>query len=136
MWNTSSGGEQMVELRTVNAKRRLQVEQVLEHALHLADGLANGDFAAQGTAQVRRGGQVVGVGVGFQQPLHLQAMGLDERHDVVGLARVGASGRGVVVEHRVDNGTGSTVRFIDDVGPGRRGLVQEGLNQRRHDGCP
>ncbi len=80
-------GEQVIELRAVDAEFRLQIEQGLEHALHLADRLADGDLAAQFAAQIRRGGQVIGVGVGFQQPLHLQAVLAHEGDDSVGLQR-------------------------------------------------
>ncbi|MNE95740.1 hypothetical protein D3C80_1938720 [compost metagenome] len=64
-------GKQVIELRTVDTELRLKVEQTLEHPLNLADGFADRDLATQLVAQVRRGGQVIGMGMGFQQPLHL-----------------------------------------------------------------
>ena len=95
--------EQMIELRTVDAKFRLKVEQGLEHALNLADRLTDRNLAAQFPTQIRRGGQVIGMGVGFQQPLHLQLMLANEGDDLVGLGGGGSPGGGVVVEHRVDD---------------------------------
>ncbi len=62
------GLEQVIELGAVEAKLRLQVEDVLEGALDAADAFADGNAAAQLPAQIGRGGKMVGVGVGFQQP--------------------------------------------------------------------
>ena len=45
-------GEQAAELRAVQREARLQVEDALEHALHGADGAADGDDAAQLLLQV------------------------------------------------------------------------------------
>ena len=50
----------------VRGGTRLRVEDALEHVLHLGDGRADGDLAAQPVAQVMRGRQVVGMGVGFR----------------------------------------------------------------------
>ncbi|MNF77153.1 hypothetical protein D3C84_592910 [compost metagenome] len=108
----------MIELRTVDAELRFEIEQRLEHALHLADRLTDGDPATQFPAQIRRGGQVIGVGVGFQQPLHLQAMFTHEGDDPVGLHGGGPPGSGVVVEHRVDDRALPAIGFVDHVAVG------------------
>ncbi|MNF23418.1 hypothetical protein D3C84_39990 [compost metagenome] len=122
----------MIELGTVDAKGGLQIEQCLEHVLDLADRLAYGDLAAQFPPQIRRGGQVIGVGVGFQQPLHLQVTGADEGDDVVGLGGCGTPGCCVVVEHRIDNRTLPAISLIDHVAVGRGGGVEESFNQCGH----
>ena len=74
------------------------------------------------------------MGVGFQQPLHLQLVFADEGDDPVGLVGAGASGGGVVIEHRVDNRALPAVGFVDDVAVGGRGGVEEGFNQGGHGG--
>jgi len=122
----------MIELRAVDAEFRFQVEQRLEHVLHLADRLADGDLAAQFAAQVRRGGQVISVGVGFQQPLHLQLMRTDEGNDFVGLRGAGTTGSAVVIEYRIDDCTLPAIGFIDHVAVGRGGGVEESFNLRGH----
>ena len=126
--------EQMIELRTVDAKFRLKVEQGLEHALNLADRLTNRNLAAQFPTQIRRGGQVIGMGVGFQQPLHLQLMFANESDDLVGLDGGGSPGGGVVVEHRVDDRAVPAIVLVDHVAVGRRGRVEKSFNQGGHGG--
>jgi len=42
----------MIELRTVNAKLRLKVEQAFENPLNLADRLPDRNFATQLAAQI------------------------------------------------------------------------------------
>ncbi|MNI60155.1 hypothetical protein D3C73_1153490 [compost metagenome] len=78
---------------------------------------------------------MIGVGVGFQQPLHLQAVLAHERDDPVRLQGGGSPGSRVVVEHRVDDRTLPAIRFVDHVTVGGRGIVEKGFNQGRHEGC-
>ncbi|MNT64923.1 hypothetical protein D3C72_2028630 [compost metagenome] len=75
---------------------------------------------------------MVGVGVGFQQPLHLQVMGSDKGDDFVSLGGRGTPGRTVVVEHRVDNRTLPAIGLVDHVAVGRGGGVEESFNQCGH----
>ena len=91
-------------MRAVHREFGLQVEDAFEHALHLGDVFANGDLAAQLRFQVLRGRQVVGMGMGFQNPRHLQLLRLHKGDDLVSAVVPGAAGLGVVVEHRVDDG--------------------------------
>ncbi|MNF94737.1 hypothetical protein D3C84_774550 [compost metagenome] len=109
----------MIELRTVHGKFRLKVEQAFEHALHLADRLTNRNPAAQLPTQIRRGRHVIGVGMGFQQPLHLQLMFTHKGDDFIGLGGGGAPGGRVVVEYRVDDCTLAAVGLVNDVTVGR-----------------
>lgn len=124
--------EQVIELRTVDAEFRLQIEQRLEHVLNFADRLANGDLAAQFAAQIRRGGEVVGVGVSLQQPLYLQVVHANESDDFVRLRGAGAPGGAVIIEYRIDDRALPAVGLIDHVAVGRGGGVEESFNQRGH----
>lgn len=66
--------------------------------LHLADAGTNADASPQLLLQVGRGRQVVGVGVGFQQPAHVQAMFAHEGDDLVGGGSRGAAGLRIVIK--------------------------------------
>jgi hypothetical protein len=65
-------GKQMVELRAVQLEAGFHVEDAFEHFLHAADVVTNGGLAAHVLLQIRRCGQVVGMGMGFQNPLDRQ----------------------------------------------------------------
>jgi hypothetical protein len=75
---------------------------------------------------------VIGMGVGFQQPLHLQTMSADEGEDLVGLRSASASSGAVVIEHRIDDCTLPAIGLVDHVTVGRGGGVEESFNQRGH----
>ena len=75
------------------------------------------------------------MGMGFQQPLHLQPVFANERDDPVGLGAGGAPRGRVVVEHGVDDCALTAIGFIDHVTVGRGGRVEEGFNQGGHGGC-
>ncbi|KAG1322628.1 hypothetical protein G6F61_015184 [Rhizopus arrhizus] len=61
-------GEQVAELGAVQLELGFQVEDLLEHALHGADALPDGDDPAQLPLQIGGGRQMVRMGVGFKQP--------------------------------------------------------------------
>ena len=64
--------EQMVELLAIGMEGFLRVEDRLEDLLHVADVLADGGAAADLRLEIRGGGQVVGMGVGLQDPVDRQ----------------------------------------------------------------
>ena len=94
----------MVELATVRQEGTLQVEDGLERGLHAFDVLANRDAPADVIADVRRARQVVGVGMGLENPINLQTLGLDICQHLVRRGCAGVAGLEVVVKHRVDDG--------------------------------
>ena len=118
----------MVELRTVGLEARLQVEDALEHLLHGGDVMANGSLAAELCLQVGRGGQVVGMGMGFKNPGYLEVIGANVVHHLVGRGVARAAGLGVVVEHRVDDGAGRAVPLVNNIGDGPGGLVKNAVD--------
>src|SRR3546814_7408891 len=76
--------EQMVELRAVGGEGLLKVEDLLEYPLHLGDVRADADPAAERRLQVRRGREVVGMGVGLEDPVDRETLFAHERDDPVG----------------------------------------------------
>jgi len=73
-------------------------------------------------------GEVVGVRVGLQDPVHLQAVAAHVGQQPVGGRSAGAAGGGVVVQHRIDDGGAARGSVGHDVGH-RAGLwVEEALN--------
>ncbi len=76
--------EQRIEGCAVGLDFGLYIEDATERGLHLLDVLADGDFAAHLFLQPDRSGQMVGMGVGFQNPLHLQLMLAHKIHDLLG----------------------------------------------------
>lgn len=75
------------------------------------------------------------MGMGFQQPLHLQLVLANEGDDPVGLDGRSAPGGGVVIEHRVDNRAVPAIVLVDYVAVGLGCGVEEGFNQGGHGGC-
>ena len=79
--------EQVVELAAVGQEAALQVVELLERRLHLADVLADGDAAAHALLQVARARQVVGVRMRLQDPLDLSGpLSCDVGQHLVGRA--------------------------------------------------
>jgi hypothetical protein len=121
-------GEQVVELAAVGQEAALQVVELAEGGLHLRDVRADGDAAAGAGLDVARGGQVVGVCVGLQDPLQHQAVFAQVGHDGIGPAAAGAAGLHVEVEHRVDHGGGVGGQVFDHVRERAGGRVEERLD--------
>jgi hypothetical protein len=66
--------EQPVELAAVALELGAFVEDLAEGVLHDGDVLADADLAAQLLLDIGRGRQVVGVDMGLDQPLELEAV--------------------------------------------------------------
>ena len=80
--------EQVVELAAVGQEGALEVVDLLERRLDLADVLADGDAPADLLLQVARAGQVVGMRVGLENPLRRQVLGRGRRRATSSAARV------------------------------------------------
>ena len=122
--------EQPVELRAVALELGALVEDLAEGVLHDGDVAADAELAAQLLLDVGRGGQVVGMDMGLDQPLDREAVRLDEGDDLVGVVVGDAPGGVVDVHDGIDDGAGVRRRVLDDVGDrvGRR--VEEGGDVR------
>jgi hypothetical protein len=70
--------EQMVELASIREKAALEVVELPEDRLNRPYVLADGDAAASLGLYMARARQVVGVRVGFQNPVDLQAVAPNE----------------------------------------------------------
>ena len=127
------GREQLVELRAVCRGAGLVLD-VGNRLLHRLDGCADRHFAAELLLQIGRGRQVVGMGMGFQQPAAGQIMFAHKGDHLVGRGGRGAARFRVVVEHGVDHGAGAAVVLVDDVGNGGGGGIEKGLYLRCHRG--
>ena len=123
-------GEELVEIGAVAVEIAADVEGCPEGFLHGDDVLADGDLAAKACLQIGRGREVIGVGVGFEQPIHLQIMRRDMGDYGIGRGGGGAARGGIVVEHAVDDGGAAGEGIVDDIGHGVGGRVEKGLDYR------
>ena len=103
----------------------------LNDLLHDADLLADRDHAAELRLQVLRRRQVVGVGMGFEDPIHPQPVGADMRDQRIGRRGVGVARLEVVAEHWVDDRGAPARRVGDDVADGAGDRVDEAADARR-----
>ena len=115
---------EVVELAAIAGERVARIEEFAENGLYLADVCADGDPTAQLPAQVGRGGEMVGVGVGLEYPRDRQALCPHPVDDPVGLGRGSAAGGMVVVEDAVDDGSHTAVGIADEIG-NRAGVFVE-----------
>lgn len=76
---------------------------------------------------------MIGMSVGLEDPLDLQALRLDERDDLLGGFEGGAPCSVIEVEHAVDDRRRLRCGIMDDVAGGERRFVEESLHVRRAD---
>jgi hypothetical protein len=100
MPNFSPSLEQVVELATIWQEVALEVVELLEGGLDLADVLSDGDATADLLLQVVRRPKVVRVCMRLENPFDLQALVPHMSDHLVGRQRVGMAGAEVEVEHR------------------------------------
>lgn len=99
------------KVKGVAALPGINLVPLSESFLYLFDALANAcrRLFALGLAQlalkVSGGGKVVCVGMRLENQINLVPVFLDKGEQRVGICRAGFGGRGVEIEHRVDNGS-------------------------------
>ncbi|MNR12406.1 hypothetical protein D3C85_1287590 [compost metagenome] len=125
-------GKKVVKLPTVGGEAGFEIENALEHALHAVDLLADGDAAAQLLFQVGGGGQVVGVGVGFDDPVQRQLLLAHEVQQPVGGGGGGAPGLGIVVQHRVDDRRMAAALVVHHIADGPGDGIETGVDLGIH----
>ncbi len=119
--------EQMIEGRTVGGHGAV-VEHLAEHFLHVLNVFANRDLAAEQLFEIGRGGEMVGMGMAFQQPVHREPLLAHVGGDLVGKVGFGAT-RGVIeVEHAVENCAVASFGVDDAMGRRKGGRVKPALN--------
>src|SRR5690606_14586215 len=127
--------EQMIELRAVGAQFVFQIEDVCEGFLNLGDAFADCDSATHLVTDVACGGKMVGMGMRFQQPRHLQLLPLDEVYDLVGRLGSDTARLWVVVQYGIDHGACRVLGVVDHVGKSGGLFIEEGFNLGRcHNG--
>src|SRR3569623_3512096 len=94
--------EQPVPLRAVRRKCRPVVDRLPE-LLYVGDVRAYGGRRAGSGLEVMRRGEMVGVGVGVENPVHRQPFALDIAENRVGTGRGGRTGFLVEVMNGIDN---------------------------------
>ena len=128
--------KQVVELAAVGQETALQVEQFLEHRLHLADMPADGNAPAQLLLDVARAGQVVGMGMGLEDPVELQALAADVVDHPVGRSRGRPPRLEIVVQHRIDHRGAGARGIRHHIGHGEGFRVEKGFDVRGHGVLP
>ena len=119
--------EQVIEIAAIGFQVG-GVEDRSENSLHVLDVLADADFRAGLGLDVRRAGEMVGMGVGLERPHDGVALLFRHTQDGVDRADVDRAETGVVVEHGVDHRRllGSGVGY--DIAHGIGGLVKKRAN--------
>ncbi|MNE29000.1 hypothetical protein D3C80_1224650 [compost metagenome] len=120
--------KQYIELAAVPGKTRLGIEQRAEDFLHLGDVRTDGGVAAKFFLQVGGCRKVIGVNMGFQNPLHLATQRLNLGDQAVCRCGAGTPGLGVVVQHTVDQRALARLAVHEQVADGRGRLVEEGFH--------
>ena len=103
-----------------------QREDVGEVRLHRADPRADRDRRGRARAQERGRREVVGVRVGLEDAVHVQAVLGNVAEQQARAVGGDGGGAGVVIEHRIDHHR--VAAAADDVTPGVGGVVEERLD--------
>jgi len=111
--------EQMIELRAIDRETLAQIENPPKRALHLDDALTDRQpRTVQMRFQPGTGRQMIGMGVGFENPLHAQPLAGDDGQQLFSVGRARAPGLGVEIEYRIDQRRPPTGRVEHDIRPG------------------
>ena len=117
--------EQPVELRPVALEFGAFVEHLAERVLHHGDVTPDPDPAAQLALDIGRGGQMVGVDMGFDQPFDRQALDADKGDDLLGVVIGDPPGGIVDVHHAVDDRAGVAGGVADDIADRVGGRIEK-----------
>ena len=98
--------EKRIELAAIALELGAFIEDLAESVLHHGDVLADADFAAKLLLQIGRGGEVIGMNMSFQNPLHIQPFGLAMCDDLIGAVGCCPAGGLIEIQNAVDNGGG------------------------------
>ena len=118
--------EEDVKLRSILIEFLLQIEHLLECALHGCDmfadaGLGSGEALAKaGTAC-----HVIGVDVAFADVLHFELVLLAKGGNLIVVVGTSAAGGKVEIHHWINDHGLAGVGVHDDIGQGRSALVVE-----------
>ena len=125
-----TGLEETVPLAPVGREVVVQAVDVLPQLLDADDFFADRSGGLQLLVEIGRGGEVVGVGMGVQQPFDGQAFRLDVVQDGVGVAGRGRRRLLVEIPDRIDDRAFAADRVGDDILPTAGLLVVERRDAR------
>ena len=97
---------QAVKLRAVLPESWFKVKDAFEDRLNGCNTAADQSVAAQLLLEIGRCRQVISMCVGLDDPFHFEAVILDKPNHLVCRRCAGATGLGVIVQDRVDDGAG------------------------------
>ena len=98
-------GKQVVELGAIALEFIASVKNLAKGLLHRGDMLANRSLAAEKVFEIGTGGEMIGVDMALDDPLHVQFLLLNIANDCLGTA-VAYPPRGhIKIQDRIDNGT-------------------------------
>ena len=103
----------------------LQIENRIEDFLHFIYVRADPDARASLRFQILRSGQMVGMGMGLEDPFHSDLFFGHLFEKGVGARRRQFARAWIVVEDRIDDGSVVRHRINDQIGSGVCGLVKE-----------
>ncbi len=124
--------DKVIELASIQAKLRFKVEYFLEHTLHSGNVRADGYFSTQARAHIRRSRQVIGMGMGFQNPLNRQIHFLHESNDLIGGGRRRSPRFWIVIQHRINYCANGPGLFIRNISHRAGGVIIKAFNNRVH----
>jgi hypothetical protein len=120
--------EQRIELRSVALELGPFVEHFAERLLNDHDLVADTNLSTQLLLKVRRGAQVIGMDMGFDDPVKRQPAVLDFCNQGVRCVICDPTCGIVDVHDTVDDGAMIAVGILDDIGDGVGRLVKMGGN--------
>ena len=120
----------MVELMTVGHEIMLEMKELAEGVLHRADVRTDRDLPAGLAFEVLGRRQVIGMGMGLEDPVEVQIMVAQIGEHPIGRAGAGAPRAKGVVENRVDDRSPVAGMVPDHIRHGGGARIEEGLAGR------
>ena len=124
--------KQTIELTAISGEFAARIEQAAKGVLYDGDLVADRQRPAQPLFQVRRGAQVVGVHMGFEQPLHLEVVLAHKVDQALSPGMRGTARRRIVIQHRVDQRALTLFRVADNITVSKGRGIEERFNAGIH----
>ena len=125
-------GDEPIKNRSV-AGNIIGFKQVCENRLHVGDVRPDDDRCACLFADVMRGRQMVGMGMGFENESQIKALRVNIIQNGIGRRCGDARVAWREIEHRINDRCGPTGRIMHDIGDGVGGGVEKAVDLRLHE---